>query len=486
MERGPLKVADFLGCGLRGEGRFSNKFLYLMKPRLIDTHCHLEMPQFEADLPDIIERAKEAGLEAVITVGTTPEGSEKAVRLAEGNDFIYAAIGVHPHDAKDFSDEVYNALKSLSCRKKVVAIGETGLDYHYDHSQREVQQKVFERHLVLARELDLPVIVHSREAKEDTLRILKESGWQKGVLHCFSGDMDMAEQVMGMGFYLSIAGPVTFKKSRSLREIAARIPDDYLLIETDAPYLTPEPFRGRRNEPAYVSYTANELALLRGVTPEDIARITALNAKRLFGIGQLPQAGEIAYQIRESLYLNITNRCTNACSFCVRFSSDFVKGHNLRLKNEPTAEELENAIGDPARYKEVVFCGYGEPFMRLDVIKDVASWIKARGGRVRVNTNGHGNLINGRNVLPELQGLVDAVSVSLDAQDEATYDKLCKPVYKHAFNAVLEFIKEAGKHIPDVQATIVDAAGVDVERSRELAKELGLKDLRVRKLDVVG
>jgi TatD DNase family protein len=162
-----------------------------------------------------------------------------------------------------------------------------------------------------------------------------------------------------------------------------------------------------------------------------------------------------------------------------------VKGHNLRLASEPTEEELKKAIGDPEQYQEIVFCGYGEPMLRLDLIKSLAAWIKQHKGRVRINTNGHGNLIHGRNILPELQGLIDSISISLDAHDEETYDVICKPVFKNAFHGIIEFIKEARKFIPDVQITVVELNGVDMEKCREIAGDLGV-ELRLRKLDVVG
>jgi TatD DNase family protein len=337
----------------------------------------------------------------------------------------------------------------------------------------------------MAREVGLPAIIHSREAKEDTLAIIRESGVDKGVLHCFSGDMDMAEKAMAMGFYISIAGPVTFKKAKRLREIAGAIPDDYLLVETDAPYLTPEPFRGRRNEPSYLVNTVRAVAEIRGITPEDLARITTLNAKRFFRIGELSERGEIVYKIRDNLYLNITNRCTNECAFCIRYHSDYVKGYNLRLSAEPAADDISEAIGDPSQYREVVFCGYGEPLLRLDLVKNVSAWIKQNNGRVRINTNGHGNLIQGRNILPELKGIVDSISVSLDAHDEETYNRICRPVFKNAFNGVLDFIREAKKYIPQVQVTVVTLEGVDIERCRKIAEDLGV-GFKVREFDVVG
>jgi TatD DNase family protein len=297
--------------------------------------------------------------------------------------------------------------------------------------------------------------------------------------------MDMAEQAMALGFHISIAGPVTFRHANRLKEIARAIPDEYLLIETDAPYLTPEPFRGRRNEPAYLVYTAQEVAALRGISLQDISRITTLNAKQLFRIGGMPDKGAIAYQIRDSLYLNITNRCTNKCSFCIRFQSDYVKGHNLRLTDEPTEDELKEAIGDPLQYQEIVFCGYGEPLLRLEVVKNVARWVKQKKGRVRIDTNGHGNMIHGRNILPELQGIVDSMSISLNAQTPALYDTICKPSFSNAYEGVLSFIREAKKIIPNVQVTVVSLPGVDIGECRRIAGELGVQ-LRVRGLDIVG
>ena len=451
---------------------------------MIDTHCHLEMSQYSKDRSEVIQRALDAGLEAMISIGSDFKGCKGAVKLASEYDFIYAAVGIHPHDSKDFTDEMFSTIKDWSRLDKVVAIGEIGLDYHYDHSPRDVQKDVFVKQLSFAVESGMPAVIHTREATEDTMAILKESGISKGVMHCFSGDIEMAKRTMEMGLFISIAGPVTFSKSAMLKDVARYVPDDFLLIETDAPFLAPEPMRGKRNEPAYIVNTAKVIAELRGVRYEDIKRITTLNAKRLFGIGCMPEH-EIAYKIRESLYLNITNRCTNRCTFCAKFQTDYVKGYNLKLKAEPSEPELRAAIGDPTKYKEIVFCGYGEPLVRLDLVKSLATWIKSQGGRVRINTNGHGNAIHKRDVLPELTGLVDSVSISLNAHDAETYNSICQPAFKDAYSAVLEFIKASKKHIPDVQATVVTAEGVDVKRCEEIASELGVR-LRVRKLDEVG
>ena len=446
------------------------------------------MREFDDDREDVIKRAKDAGVEYIVTVGTTVESTRDAVMLAEKHDGIYAAVGIHPHETKDILHPAYEIIRRFASHKKVVAYGEIGLDYYYEHTQRLVQQRKFRDMLHEARELQLPVIVHDRDAHEDTLRILRED-WDPrlgGVMHCFSGDIEYAKQVMELGFHISIAGPVTFPKADALRETVRQVPIESMLIETDAPYLAPQAFRGRRNEPAFVRFTAEEVAKVKGLSFDDVARITSYNAMQLFGIGEIPKKGKIVYPIRSSLYLNITNRCTAACTFCVRYFTDVVKGHNLRLKKEPTAKELIKEIGDPKKYDEVVFCGYGEPLLRLEVVKEVAAAVKKKGGRVRIDTNGHGNLIHKRNIVPELKGLVDAVSVSLNAQNAELYAQLSQPKFGPAsYEAVKAFIKDAKNHIPDVTATVVSAPGVDLEACRKIAEELGAK-YRIREYNVVG
>jgi len=455
---------------------------------LIDTHAHLEMREFSDDRDDVIQRAREAGVEYIVTIGRRVKWSRDAVMLADKYDFIYAAIGIHPHEVKDILHPAYEILRHFAQHKKVVAYGEVGLDYHYEHSPRTDQKRKFRDMLREARELGLPVIIHDRDAHEDTLQILSEE-WSPdlgGVMHCFSGNLEMANKVIEMGFSISIAGPVTFPKAVSLREVVRQIPIEHMLIETDSPYLAPQPVRGKRNEPAYVRHTAEAIAAIKGLTFDDVARITSFNAMQLFGIGSISGRGRITYPIRNSLYLNITNRCTAACTFCVRYHTDFVKGHNLRLRDEPTAEEIVKEIGDPKRYTEIVFCGYGEPLLRLDVVKAVAADVKRRGGTVRIDTNGHANLIHKRNVLPELAGLVDAVSVSLNAQNAALYDRISQPKFGAiTYEAVKDFIREAKKHIPDVTVTVVSLPEVDIEACRKIAGDLGVK-FRVREYNVVG
>ncbi len=259
----------------------------------VDSHAHIDGEEFDADRDEVVARARAAGVRAMLNVGTgDPHGGnfERAVAVAEKYEGIYAAVGVHPHDAKLFDEAAERLLlRLLESGGRVVALGEIGLDFHYDHSPRDVQREVFRRQLRLARELRKPVVIHSREADEETVEILREewSGAGLGcVMHCFGGSVWMAERVVEMGFYVSFAGNVTFKKAEALRDAARGVPPGRLLIETDCPFLSPVPFRGRRNEPAHVVETARFLAELRGVSHEELGRVTSENFFRLFGLEQ--------------------------------------------------------------------------------------------------------------------------------------------------------------------------------------------------------
>jgi TatD DNase family protein len=254
----------------------------------IDSHCHIDGPEYDADREEVIARARDAGVTTMLDVGTGDPHSgaiNRAVDLAEKQEGVYAAVGVHPHDAKLFDDGAERLLLDLVRQsQRVIAWGEIGLDYHYDHSPRDAQREVFRRQLRLAREVNLPVVIHSREADGETITILREelADYQRGVLHCFGGSLAMAQDAIELGFFISFAGNLTFKKAEDLREVARHLPLERLLIETDCPYLTPVPFRGRRNEPARVIETAQCLAALHGKDVEEIGRVTSENFAKLF------------------------------------------------------------------------------------------------------------------------------------------------------------------------------------------------------------
>jgi len=253
---------------------------------LFDTHAHLDYPEYEADFDEVLKRAQANGVAYILNIGTDVVSSRKSLRLAREHKNIYAAVGVHPSDLESFGDQELKALQMLSAEEKVVALGEIGLDYYRDHFPREKQQEAFRRQLVLARQLRLPVVIHNRDAHDDVLKIIQEEKVREigGIMHCFSGDWIMAKKCMDHNMLIAIGGAVTFKNAPELKEVARKIPRDRLLLETDSPFLSPEPRRGKRNEPGNVRLVAECIAGLRGVPVEDLAYWTTLNALKLFGI----------------------------------------------------------------------------------------------------------------------------------------------------------------------------------------------------------
>ena len=462
--------------------------------KLVDTHCHLDFPEYDADRDDVIRRAREAGIGNIINVASSLEGSRRSVELAEKYGCVYASVGIHPHDAKELSPGAFSEIKALASRDKVVAIGEVGLDYYRNLSPADIQQKAFRGFLSLAKETGLPLIIHCREARDDMLRILKQEMGPsriKGVVHCFPADAVLLDEALSLGMYVSFTCNITFRNASKLRDLVRDlVPMDRILVETDAPYLAPEGMRGKRNEPAFMLKAVEEIAKLKKITPEDVARVTTLNCANLFGCGAGKEdepAPAIVYPIRNSLYINLTNRCSSSCEFCVTKSTDFVMGHNLRLKGEPTAAEVVRAVGDPKKYDEIVFCGYGEPTLRLDCIMEIAKELKKKGAVLRLTTNGHGNLINKRDITGDLVGLIDRVSVSLNAPDAQTYDRICKPAFgPGTYSEVKKFITACRENLPEVEVTCVDYAGVDMQACEKVAVgELKVK-FRPRRHNVVG
>lgn len=253
---------------------------------LFDTHVHLNADQFQEDIDEVIARAKEAGVERMVVVGFDRLTINRAMELVEKYDFLFASVGWHPVDAIDMTDEDFIWLEELTKHEKVVALGEMGLDYYWDKSPKEVQKEVFRKQIQLAKKVKLPIIIHNREATADIVEILKEEGAEEvgGVMHCFSGSPEIALECIKMNFYISLGGPVTFKNAKKPKEVAAVVPLDRLLIETDCPYLAPHPYRGKRNEPSYVKLVAEKIAEIKNVSYEEVAKQTTENAKKLFDI----------------------------------------------------------------------------------------------------------------------------------------------------------------------------------------------------------
>ncbi|MGS0763102.1 TatD family hydrolase [Syntrophomonas curvata] len=253
---------------------------------LIDSHAHLQDEAFAEDLEQVLQRAEQAGLEKIICIGYDYESSCEAVKLARKHPQIYAVVGVHPHDAKTLNNDILAGLYDLAREPRVLAVGEIGLDFYRNLSPQEMQERAFIEQIKLAQELYKPIVIHDRDAHQEVLNIIKKekAGRSGGIMHCYSGHLPLAIDLMKQGFYLSFAGPLTYKNAKKTVEVAAKIPLERILIETDCPYLSPEPLRGKRNEPSNVSYIASKLAELRNKDPQEIAYLTGLNARRAFHI----------------------------------------------------------------------------------------------------------------------------------------------------------------------------------------------------------
>ena len=323
---------------------------------LVDSHAHLESREFASDLDEVIERAGKAGVVEILNVGYDVRSIESTIQLTDRFDGVYGALGIHPHNAKDYDGSLEAELKRHLLRKKVLAVGEIGLDFYRDLSPRDTQRDVFRRQIGIALYFEKPIVVHCREAFEDVMRILKEEGADEvgGVFHAFSGGDEEAREILELGFHIGIGGPITYRKSK-LPEVASRLPSAAILLETDCPYLPPAPHRGERNEPAYVRLVAEKLAGALGVGVDDIERSALVNYRRLFH-GERGMEPEIAYALKGNIYVNVTGSCTNDCIFCPqnRFGRH-IYGHNLMLGEDPAAEMMADAVRSLAAEGE-----YGE------------------------------------------------------------------------------------------------------------------------------
>jgi TatD DNase family protein len=466
---------------------------------MIDTHSHIQVGEFDHDRDTMIERSRNADVRILVAVGTDIATSRAAIALAEKEEGIYATVGVHPNTLMEAPPDWPEQVRAMASHAKVKAIGETGLDFYRHQTAPELQREALTKHLEIARDLRLPIVLHSRAAGKEVLDVVEESAHgepTRGVMHCFTEQEPVMLRAVKLGLHISFAGPVTYPISRKNREVLKRVPDDRILVETDSPYLGAEPVKHRRNEPAYLRYVLTKVAEMRRISPRDASRITTLNADDLFGLGVGDRAPKVAYGIRSALYLNLTNRCTASCAFCPRVcgvlagsgpaAAYIVKGHNLRLEREPDAKEVIEAMGEISPYREVVFCGLGEPTIRLDVLLQVAKHVRGQGQRVRLDTNGHGSLYHGRSIVPDLGEVLDAISISLNAADAESYVELCRPEQgEKAYEALLQFIRECRDAIPEVTVTSVEGDGVRVADIKKLANSLGVK-YHGRRLDEVG
>lgn len=448
----------------------------------VDTHAHLFYENFKDDIDDVINRAKENSVDYILIPATDIKTAEESLGLCDKYDFIYAAVGIHPHETKDWNDSLLDEIEKLAKHPKVVAIGEIGLDYYYDFSPKAQQIKAFKAQIELALKLELPIIVHNRDSDDDMLEIISSycSTGLKAQFHCFNASLHDAIEYMKMSHFISFTGNITFKKSDELRNILKHIDLNHLLLETDSPFMTPVPYRGKRNEPANVKLVAEKVAEVHDTSVEEIARITSLNAFRMFGIGNKPTVS-FTYKLGNSLYINVTNRCNADCVFCRRKGDPFLRGYNLGMQKseEPPAEVYIKEIGDPKQYDEIVFCGYGEPTIRWDVVKEVARYVKEHRGKTRLNTNGHGNLINHKDITPEMKGLIDVVSISFNSFNSKQYADIMRVEELH-FYEMLDFAKKSKQFVEKVIMTVVEFDEIEIEKARKVVEEEIGAEFRVR------
>ncbi len=411
--------------------------------------------------------------------GISLKSSLKAALLSETRTGVFAAAGIHPNEFDpDFQDSSAG-LPEILLRPRVIAVGETGLDLYRERTSVEHQIKIFRKHIRLAEAFGLTLIVHSRNAEREVLDVLGDDVSVPVIMHCYTGPSDTAREAADRGYYIGFAGPMTFRKNRWLRDLAGSLRVDRILIETDAPYLSPEPLRGRRNEPSNVKYIADAVSEIWGRGLEETAGTLMKNSLQALQLGPVRRT-DLVYLLYGNIYMNITGRCTNQCRFCIKERADGIGGYYLKHHGEPIEERLESIIGTlrPHMGKELVFCGYGEPTMRPELLKRLARSTSDRGFSVRLNTNGSCLTRLSPEETAELLEPFDAVSVSLNASCRDQYNSICRPADGNAWDRLMEFIELAGR-AASVRLTAVRYSGVDMESVEKLAKSLSLP-LRIR------
>jgi len=430
----------------------------------VDSHAHLADSIYRKDRKDVIKRANNAGVSQVISIGSDYESCVRTMKIASSNSNVHAAVGIHPHDVKKLNHGILKKIRKFIDDPNVIAVGEIGLDYYRNNSPVKAQKFWFREQIKMAVKSKMPIIVHCRSAFDDVYKILSEENAGKvgGVIHCFTGNWTIAKKFLDLDFYLGAAGPITFSKSDELREVFKKVPLERILLETDSPYLTPHPNRGKRNEPFYMIETAKVLAELHEISLKELGRITTANNTRLFGIDSNLKKGVFTYEYKENLYLNITNKCSNSCFFCGLIGDGLFKGSNLILDQEPSVSDVMKEIIDPSSYEEIVFSGFGEPTLRLDDMIEITKLLKENGAKkIRLVTNGLGSATNGKDILPDLSEYIDAISISLQAGNSESYDKICNTKdVEDPFLEVKNFIIKARNFFQEIEVTAVNLSGI--------------------------
>jgi len=392
--------------------------------------------------------------------------------MSDSLEGVYAAAAVHPGELQARPENEVDAIPGILTGPGVLAVGETGMDLYHDAGNEMLQRDVFRRHIEMAEAFGLTLVVHSRNAEAQVLEELGGSVGVPVVMHCYTGSVELGLEAAGRGFYIGFAGPVTYRANGYLRELASRMPFDRILAETDSPYLSPQPVRGARNQPANLVYIVETLAEIRDMDLDTAAAGLRENSLRAFQLGEHRRT-DLIYGLYGNLYMNITGKCSNRCRFCIRDRTDGLGGYYLRHSREPDRRRLRSIMDllPAGRGEEMVFCGYGEPTMRPELLRELAGTASSKGYRVRLNTNGTCLLrMSGEGTIRMLEPF-DSVSVSLNAPSGDDYRRICRPDDPAAWDRLLDFIRLAAG-VVEVRATAVRYPGVDMNAVKELAASM--------------
>jgi len=406
--------------------------------------------------------------------GTSLESSIRAAELSRSHSGVYAAAGVHPNELNTETPDCTDYITEILLNPGVVAVGETGLDLYHDRIPLERQLECFRKHIIMAEAFGLTLIVHSRNAEREVLDTLPESLSVPVIMHCYTGPDDIAMEAASRGYYIGFAGPVTFRRNSRLRDLAGSLPVERILIETDSPYLSPEPVRGRRNEPSNVRFIADTISKIWDRNYEDTTEILFRNSLKALQLSNARRT-DLAYRLFGNIYMNITGKCNNNCRFCIKNITDGIEGYYLKHHEEPGRERLEAIIGllKPDMGNELVFCGFGEPTMRPELLRNLAEKASEKGFSVRLDTNGTCLERLSFEETAELLVPFDSVSVSLNASSREEYNRICRPEEATAWDSMMNFIELARK-TASLRLTAVRYPGLDMGSVMELAESLNL------------
>ncbi|MCK5786796.1 MAG: YchF/TatD family DNA exonuclease [Candidatus Sabulitectum sp.] len=449
-----------------------------------DSHCHLHFHHFEEDLDAVVENSRKAGISHILIPSIDVSTAERSADISEKYN-LYSAAAFHPEHLPEESveDVEWLALKRVLLRPNTIAVGETGLDLHHGTFSPERQLHWFRRHIELAEATGYPLIVHSRGAESEVLEHLPSSLSVPVILHCWSGDGSLTDEAVSRGFYIGVDGPLTYKKNNSLRRRIASIPREQLLVETDSPFLPPEPYRGRRNEPAFTRFIIMKVRELwdGNMSIEETSYNLWANAMRAYRLHPDNRRADIVYRYGDSLYVNLTARCENDCRFCLRRSSDGIGGYYLKHREDPPESLVLSTIEAVSieDFSELVFCGFGESTLRSNLLMKCASAASSRGVKTRLDTNGLcTSFLTDKQTLA-LLNCFDSVSISLNASGAREYNRVCPSSVTDPWEHLMKFIKLARNSGIKTQVSAVKNSGVDIQRVKALAGRLQMP-LRIR------